>query len=166
MDLGAILLILAVALLVGVFISRPFFDRRFETQPLLARQAERTDHQVSALLADKDRILNALADLDFDQAMGKASPEEYPAQRARLVLAGADVLRKLDALAAAQPAKPAPARPSAAGDEIEQLIAARRRELRERAGRPGADKSSGFCPKCGRPVAKEDRFCPKCGAAL
>jgi hypothetical protein len=44
------------------------------------------------------------------------------------------------------------------GDEIETLIAARRRERSE--------KSSGFCPKCGRVVVKSDQFCSRCGASL
>jgi hypothetical protein len=168
MEFGAILLILAIGLLVGVFISRPFYDRRFETQPLVSHQAVgRSDQDASALLAEKDRILNTLMDLDFDLAMGKTSPEEYPAQRAALLKSGADVLRKLDTIApAAAAAAVRPARQAESDDEIERLIAARRREMRQAAGSERTEKASGFCPKCGRPVQKADRFCPKCGANL
>lgn len=28
------------------------------------------------------------------------------------------------------------------------------------------DKSSTFCPQCGRPVAADDQFCRRCGAPL
>lgn len=164
MDFGAILLILAVALLVGVFISRPFFDRRFETQPLFTGQTGRSsDHDLSTLLAEKDHILTQLMDLDFDHAMGKTGSEEYPAQRALLVKTGAAVLRQLDELSPAPKAKSAP---SVQGDDIEQMIAARRRELRRASGKEPRHESAGFCPKCGRPVQKDDRFCPKCGTVL
>jgi len=165
MDIGAILLILAAALLVGVFVSRPFFDRRFETQPLVARQsAARSAHNLSHLLAEKDHLLAQLADLDFDHSMGKASPEDYPAQRAKLLLAGADLLRQIDELAPAGNGAGKPARaaaPGAGGDEIERLIAARRQSAGKKK-----NAATGFCPKCGRPVGAEDRFCPKCGASL
>jgi hypothetical protein len=43
-------------------------------------------------------------------------------------------------------------------DELEVLLAKRRREQRE--------KSTGFCSMCGDPVRKSDRYCPKCGARI
>jgi len=43
-------------------------------------------------------------------------------------------------------------------DKLEQMIASRRRARQE--------KTSGFCPKCGKPVQKSDHFCPKCGTKL
>jgi hypothetical protein len=58
---------------------------------------------------------------------------------------------------------PAPAGGNGSGqiavdDELEHMIAARRRARQE--------KSAGFCPACGKPVQKSDRFCTKCGVAL
>ena len=43
-------------------------------------------------------------------------------------------------------------------DDLEVLIAGRRREKKE--------KAAGFCPQCGNPVQVSDRFCPKCGAEI
>ena len=43
-------------------------------------------------------------------------------------------------------------------DELEALVAARRKARQEKAG--------GFCPKCGKPVTKTDQFCSRCGAVL
>jgi predicted amidophosphoribosyltransferase len=43
-------------------------------------------------------------------------------------------------------------------DDIESMIVARRKGRKE--------KSSGFCPKCGKPVTATDRFCPSCGKSL
>ncbi len=184
MDIGSIFLILALLLLVALFVSRPLIEKeRDQDTP----QIKTIDHERSSLLAERDRILNALQELDFDYALGKIPEEDYPPQRVRLVQMGADVLRKLDALApqlvhqdaearleaaiaarradgvAAQGAvgngrKPTVAVIAAPDDRLEALLADRRRERREKAG--------GFCPQCGGPVQKSDRFCPKCGAKI
>jgi hypothetical protein len=45
-----------------------------------------------------------------------------------------------------------------ADDDLEKLLADRRRARRE--------KAAGFCPRCGGPVHKSDRFCPKCGGKI
>ena len=184
MDIGSIFLILALLILVALFVGRPLIEKE---RPEEAPQIKTVDHERSALLAERDRILNALQELDFDYTLGKIPEEDYPTQRMRLVQMGADVLRKLDALApqlvhqdaearleaaiaarradsvVAQSAvgngrKPATAAIAAPDDRLEALLADRRRERREKAG--------GFCPQCGGPVQKSDRFCPKCGAKI
>ena len=188
MDIGSLLLILALLIIVGWFIARPLFDRR---ATIVSAVPDQQDHAISALLAERDRILNALQELDFDQALGKIPEEDYPAQRALLVQQGAQVLRQLDefdqqpasqdqearleaAIAArrADAGRPvstgtdgraaAPSSESAlvaeADDDVESILAARRRE------RQG--KSGGFCSNCGRSIQKSDRFCPKCGQNL
>jgi rubrerythrin len=43
-------------------------------------------------------------------------------------------------------------------DDLEAVLANRRRER--------AEKAAGFCPQCGYAVRKSDKFCPKCGASL
>ncbi|NMB87951.1 MAG: zinc ribbon domain-containing protein [Chloroflexi bacterium] len=173
MDIGSILLILSLALLVGLFVSRPFLEGP-GAQPRAQEetaQEHAEDHRRSALLAERDRILRSLSDLDFDQALGKVPAEDYPTQRAELVTAGAAVLRQLDELVVAgSSAAPAGlsaeerleaavgtvARPAAGDADLEALVASRRRE------RQG--KTAGFCPHCGRPLRSSDRFCPRCGA--
>lgn len=194
MDIGSVFLILALLILVGLFVSKPLFERRAIQVSSLS---DREDHDLSHLLAERDRILNALQEMDFDYNLGKIPEEDYPAQRAALVQRGAEVLRQLDeytatgsmdevdarleaAIAArrAASAHPSTAQPvssgeqearsatsqvspvpvAAADDDIEALIAARRRARQE--------KSAGFCPQCGNPLQKSDHFCPKCGAAL
>ena len=47
---------------------------------------------------------------------------------------------------------------AAGDDDIENMLAARRRERQERA--------AGFCPQCGGTVQRSDKFCPKCGTSL
>jgi hypothetical protein len=182
MDIGSLFVILALFVLVGLFVSRPFFDKK----TVSVDQAERQeDHELSHLLAEKDRIINALQELDFDNDLHKIPDEDYAAQRAFLLTRGAEVVRSLDAyqlevagataeerLDAAIAARrtvpaPAPATPNgrkqavavAAPDDAVEVLLADRRRVRQ-------EKASGFCPKCGGPVQKSDRFCPKCGANM
>ncbi len=174
MDLGAILLLIAAIILIGLFLALPFFDQR------RGRRMGVADQEHSSLLAERDRLLTALQELDFDNALGKIPAEDYPQQRASLLQRGADVLRKLDTFTpqpavqddvesrieaaiaarradAANVVAVAEAVP-AADDEVEALISARRSGRKE--------KSGGFCPKCGKPVLLSDRFCPNCGKAI
>ena len=177
MDIGSLFLILALALAVGLFIARPFLNTAMNEGSEQNIAFEAREHVRSALLAEREQVLDALKELDFDQALGKIPAEDFPFQRSRLLAQGAAVLRKLDemepseagqsaedrleAAVAARRAETRAAVASAnigAGDAIEDQIALRRRAREE--------KSAGFCPKCGRPLQKSDRFCPKCGTAL
>lgn len=181
MDLGSLFLVLAVILLVGVFVSRPLYQRDANRRLVeRASAVQEAEHKRSALMAERDRIILALQDLEFDHVLGKIPPEDYPEQRAALLHSGADVLRQLDELGALGPAvsaedrleaavaarradaavKAPPRRPAvrADEDEVEALVAARRKARQEKAG--------GFCPKCGKPVTKDDQFCSRCGAVL
>ena len=169
MDLGAIFFLLAVLILVGMYLYAPFVSR-------VRRVDAQEQHELSSLMAERDRILNALQELDFDHKLGKIPAEDYPAQRAELLQKGADILRKLDSHSSLPSPREAP--PKGAGisrsiptrdapvavragltdDDIESMVAARRRQLNER--------SAGFCPRCGQAVLVNDRFCPACGKAL
>ena len=197
MDLGSVFLILALLVLVGLYIARPLFDRSASSHSPVPQsedkaQTDSQDHEHSMFLAERDQVLNALQELDFDNILGKIPAEDYPQQRAVLLQRGAEVLRKLDALQS-QVEKPA----EDIEERIEAAIAARRADLQSAqaaAGRPTGnghgrgvsaaiaspddelevmlanrrrvrgEKAAGFCPKCGRAVQKSDRFCPKCGA--
>ncbi len=169
MDLSAILLLIALLLGVGLYLAAPLiFDSR--------RRSGREDtREISSLMAERDRVINSLQELDFDFKLGKIPDEDYPTQRAELLQKGADILRKLDTLqpqpisdeavearieqaAAVRRADAAIKTESPSDDEIESMLAARRKE---RKGR-----SAGFCPKCGKAVLVTDQFCASCGKAL
>lgn len=153
MELQSVLLLLAVLLLVAVFVSWPFRQS--------ARRLVVDDHARSVLLAERERLLTALQELDFDHSLGKIPEEDYLPQRAELVQQGAEMVRKLEELSVAPvptAAFPPTARAPVTDDEIEELIA------RRRAGRK--EKTGGFCPNCGRAVLFSDKFCPGCGKAL
>ena len=189
MDIGSILLILALFILVGLFISRPLVDQK---EVKITTQDIKEEHEYSTLLAERDRTLDSLEELDFDYSVGKIPEEDYPVQRNALLQRGAYILHELDkyeeespeeqaedrlesAIAARrsaaqaesstqtsdfvpEPSDGSPAAQLIEDDEVEALIAARRRTR--------SDKSAGFCAQCGTAVTKSDRFCSKCGNAL
>ena len=171
MDIGAILILLALLIGVGLYLAAPLMNKR-------VRRVTQESQEGSTLMAERDRVITALQELDFDFKLGKIPDEDYPAQRAELLQKGADVLKKLDALkaasssghdaearlekavaarradSAAEADKPEPI----SDDEIESMLAARRKAR--------GNKSSGFCPRCGKPVLVSDKFCPNCGKAI
>jgi len=175
MNLGAIFLLLAVVLAVGVFISRPLVEKS------RIGIASAREHELSSLLAERDRMITALQELDFDHVLGKIPAEDYPAMRADLLKRAAEALRRLDAFQALQQAD--------AESRVEAAVAARRadaaagkhthvpaaadtlnddaledRLAARRAAR--AEKPAGFCPACGKPISRSDKFCPSCGKGL
>ena len=166
MEISSILLVLAVIVLVGMYVYAPL------TQNARKIRAGES-HELSALKAERDRVINSLQELDFDHNLGKVPAEDYPEQRAALLQKGADTLRKLDELAPVATSKNAEARIEKAAaaaradssssaeisdDDIESMIAQRRKQH--------TSKSAGFCPKCGKPVLVSDKFCPSCGKSL
>ena len=191
--IGALFLVLALAVAVALFIGRPFLAQN-QSEPNEAAAAEDLlEHRRSTLLAERDQVLGTLQELEFDYTLGKIPAEDYPVQRTELLKKGSYVLRQLDALqpnlqqnssvedrieaevasrradavqtyagetnAGEQVAVGVVEKPAArAKDEVEDLIASRRRQRQE--------KAAGFCPHCGRPVSKSDKFCSKCGATL
>ena len=168
MDIGSILLILGILILVVLYI----------TQPLVKRQAiiiSQDEHHYSALLAERDRILTALQELDFDYQLGKIPESSYPSQRAILLQQGADTLRQIDEYHGESTV-------DSLDDRVEAAIEDRRQETREAETISDQDeeleemianrrrvrngKSGGFCPQCGNPVQRSDQFCSKCGNTL
>jgi hypothetical protein len=176
MDIGSILLILAIFIPVTLFILHPIIERSLvpETQ---------SGPDISTLLAERDHIIATIKELDDDYSLGKVPAEDYPSQRLALLQNGADILRNIDNFqsrfstqapedrleaalvahrqnleASYSPKKNGNAVPPVPDDGLEQKIAIRRRMMHGKAG--------GFCPKCGRPVQAIDRFCPHCGATL
>jgi hypothetical protein len=172
MDLGAILLLIALLIAVGLFLAAPFLG-----EP--ARRGSPETLEVSSLMAERERLISALQELDFDFKLGKIPEEDYPDQRSQLLARGAGILRKLDSLqpslvtaadrdsgaearveraAAAGGADSSAALGELTDDKLESMLAVRRAARRT--------KSAGFCPRCGKPVLVTDQFCPNCGKGL
>ncbi len=101
------------------------------------------DDRLGSLIGARDSVYDAIRDLEFDHNTGKLSDEDYRQMRARYDVQAAEVLQKMDALAAKS-------KSNHAGDKVN--------------GQAGAGRSS--CPKCHAKVQGNDRFCPKCGTRL
>jgi len=140
MDFSSILIGLALLALVVFGVAYPFMARRG-----LYDEAPST---TEGLLAEREAILLALRDLDFDHSVGKIAPEDYAAQRAELVARGVAVLKQLDiqGLSAVE---------TSVDEAIEQAIARRRQTPTAHA-----------CTQCGAPASTTDRFCSQCGQPL
>lgn len=161
MEPVAIFLLFITLLLVLLFVTRPFF------QGQLHRKAQGSQ-ELSFLLAERESLLTALQELDLDQSLGKIPSEDYPSQRKALLKKGADILRKLDAIADNPAGRSGKNRTQAkittsltAGvtdDDLEDMLARRRNGLK--------NKTAGFCPQCGNPIQQSDVFCPTCGRSL
>ena len=98
MDIGALFLILAIVVLVSVFISRPFFEVRPTQFPSDEKEYDEAEHKRSILLAEYDRVLTSMQELDFDHSLNKIPEDEYPLQRSSLLQDAADMLVQLDAM--------------------------------------------------------------------
>jgi len=168
MQIAAILLTLGVIILVGLYLYAPFLERS-------GRRITEEEHEFSSLLAERDRAVNSLQELDFDFKLGKIPEGEYPAQRTDLLQKGADILRKIDSFSsnagsaqdtesrlekavAARRADGSSKVEEMTDDDLESMIIDRRKTRTE--------KSAGFCPNCGKPIMADDKFCPSCGNTL
>jgi hypothetical protein len=173
MNIAAIFLLLTVIVVVGLFVARPFLEGR---RAVIVSADEK---EISALMAERDRMITALQELDFDHTLGKIPSEDYPSMRADLMRRAAEVLQKLD-ISRADKSTPADIE-----SRLEAVIAARRTDAAAQksassdlesddivealiASRKAARKeqSTGFCPQCGKAILHSDRFCPQCGKAV
>lgn len=142
----------AILLLVAAYLVRPFIDKR-------AYRSHDPDPEISALLAERDRILGLISDLDSDYAMGKLDAEEYRSRRAKLVKRGAHLLREIDGLREGQVQEDAESAASERDRALEAEIAKRRRNQEGTA-------QAGECPNCGAQVERRARACSHCGEPL
>lgn len=142
MDAIALLIGLAVAVIVAVYVS----------QPLRRKPATAAPSPRQRLEAEYQATLAAIRDLDLDFQMGKLVEPDYRALREQYVAQGVAQLQELDRLGALTAAS----RSQHISDQVEAMVQARRKQ--RAATRP--------CPVCGQPTRPGDRFCSKCGAAL
>lgn len=164
MTIGAILLGVALAVLVGLILARPLLQASREEQGRLSQR--------QLLLAEKEAILAQIRDLDFDHDTGKMPDEIHQHQRAQLMNKAADILKQLEQLAGKTPLPTVPAVDGAADDvdvDIEAAVA-RLRQTRQGQIAPkprlASTNGGGFCPQCGSRFDAGDNFCVSCGHKL
>jgi hypothetical protein len=148
MDLGSILVVLALAILTAAFIGRPFLDKG-------GVKVTHEDRRLSELQAERDRVLAAIEELDMDFAMGKVPERDYRARRAALVGEGAQALRALDERMGEEEVLVE----SPDFDAQIEAEVARLRSLR-------SESDEARCPSCSGEIQAGDRYCVHCGADL
>jgi NADH pyrophosphatase NudC (nudix superfamily) len=164
---GSILLGVALLVLTGLFVARPFLRPQEEEREL-------TEYQL--LLEEKEHLLDQIQALDFDHDTGKLPTEVHALQRARMMEQAAAVLEAIDQ-ASAEPVPAAAVADSVDVDiEVEAAIARLRRQRTQKAAAlvtatPVAkvgvvNGHARFCPQCGTATDPDDKFCAHCGHKL
>ena len=148
-------------------------------RPLLpSRRGAHSGGDTVSLEAQRESLYTQIKELDLDHATGKVNDEDYSRLRAELVAQAAAVLKQIDGVAQ----QPAPTVAPAAQDDVEALIAARRKTRSIPAPKTAdVDAEAAIaarrktvvpvtsdltCPQCGKPINADDAFCAKCGATL
>ncbi len=180
MTLGSTLISLALLLIVAVVLARPFVRQR-------GRPARSTRRRV--LLDEKEGLLAAIRQLEFDHDMGLIPDEGFAHERQELVQQAADLLRQLDELgmgpeAGPEPALAVPSRPTVSDGDldaaIEAAISARRRSPAPVGAPvpPARDGAASVAAPARTPaneaapdraavtITRPARFCPQCGSPV
>lgn len=136
------------------FVASPFRLQGLQKRSARQGAAQKGSPQVSA---EKQRqaVLLALRDLDFDYQAAKVAEEDYQSLRANLLAEAAELMQRQES------------------DSIEALIQARRQaRLKEPPAANGKTNgkaksigpAGGQCHHCQAPLAEGAKFCSKCGA--
>ena len=144
MEIASILLGLALFIVVGLFVAKPFLTESAPKRPLSPRQQ---------LLARKETLMNDLRELDFDHDTNKIPDDVYAFQREALVKETAVVLKQLDS----------PKDMQAVDDDIEAAIARAKSGKADDGKETAVSGKKTFCSNCGKPLDSNDKFCTKCG---
>jgi hypothetical protein len=148
MSFAALVVVVFIFLLAGLIILRPFLE---ELEP---EREEAQEAKKDSLLAEKERLLSAIEELDRDYEGRRISGQAHSRNRNQLIRQAAEVLRKLDIMEGTGDAS----RAAADSDEMIDYIAAGWNGL--------VDGGAPACPKCGSPVAPDDKYCRQCGERL
>ncbi|MDO8666956.1 MAG: hypothetical protein Q7J79_10110 [Gemmatimonadales bacterium] len=105
------------------------------------------DEDDDPALVRRDTALAALKEIEFDQATGKLSDDDYERLRAKYTTEALEALRQADA---------APA--GGNGDAVEALIASAKASSKSKGRR--------FCVECGSVLEGSGRFCVECGTRV
>lgn len=135
----ALCIVVTIAL-VCIFVFRPFLATRGRIGERDAGAGSRT-----RLVEEREALLDAIRELDFDYRMGKVEDEDYRETRSRYENRAVELMRAIE-----DAAGPAPG----IEDRIEKEIAALR------------NRDTVTCAGCGCETPEGARFCPQCGKGL
>jgi len=131
MQISSLLIAVALLVIAVYFVSRPLLEKNKSGVKAASKDAQP---------GQREAVLAALRDLDFDFKTGKISEEDYQPLRAQLIGEAAQYMEseKKD------------------DEQLEALIQSRRKTQSRQA----------TCPSCGKKIVLGDSFCSTCGAKL
>jgi hypothetical protein len=135
-----------------VYITRPWWAQRWNSQ-------NKPDSTPDTSLTDqREAVLIALRDLDFDHVVGKLTEEDYAKLRQSLLVNAAAITTQMDN-----------EQRSAVADldaRLDTEILAVRQKLNDGRVPHSPDEVSGACPTCNRMRLPGDLYCRGCGTQL
>ena len=166
-----LLFLAALAGGVVLFVLFPIFARASE----VSEKPSEASQERKSLGEKKDRIYEAIKDVDFEYQAGKLSDSDYQSVRADFVAQAAEVIARLDELdashAAAEKEEPAVESPEPA-PEAESGVSCPSCEQSNPEGAKFCMRCghkieiSPNCPQCGAELQEEARFCTACGVSI
>jgi predicted nucleic acid-binding Zn ribbon protein len=132
MEISSIFVGFALFVASLAYVSLPFRQKRLKTASDASAHATQK--------GQRDAVLSALHELDFDFKTGKVSEEDYQPLRTQLMAEAAQYIEAEEKDA----------------QQLEALIRTRR----------AAQQQGHKCEHCDAPIQAGQRFCPKCGSAV
>ena len=144
---------LAVALVAVFLVLEPVL-RPSAVSPF--RRSTLDDEDDDPTLVRRDTALAALKEIEFDQATGKLSADDFERLRAKYTTEALHALRATDA--APPPPGATSEAPGGDGDAVEALIASAKASSKSKGRR--------FCIECGSGLEGSGKFCVECGTRV
>lgn len=94
MSLEGLVVSLTILVIVGLWVAAPLVNRRLQQ----ARADSDSQLRHERLLAQYDRLLASLRDLEEDNATGKFQPDDYMPEREQLIQRGVQLLAMMDTI--------------------------------------------------------------------
>jgi hypothetical protein len=151
MAFPSLVVLIFVFLLSGIVIMRPFLE---DMEGEIAAGDE--SGEVDALVAEKERLLSAIEELDRDQQLSRISDNDYSISRESLVRQAAQIFQLLDQMKIAL--EETPIKSEVDDQELAGYIESSWNEIDLEGIR--------ICGSCGSQVAENDLFCRQCGEKL
>lgn len=133
MSAEGLIVTLTLIVIAILWVGSPLLRRRAGQQ----RKNKPGQRQRDRLLADYERVLSILRDLDEDHATGKTQPETYEQEREQWIQRGVQLLMALDKLEGEKKQDTPEAAPTvdeSVDNAIEAAILARRKKVKSHVG--------------------------------
>ncbi len=147
MTFTSLIIIFFIFIMAGLIVLRPFLDQ-------VGGKVNLGSGVRDGLLAERERLLSSIEELDLDLELQKISSSEHALDRNLLLSQAADVLKELDRYSKPKGAQKGKSKKTK-GDDLEKMIQERRKKL--------AEENIVYCSSCGKTIVAGAQFCSHCG---